>query len=360
MSNPLRGLVVNFRHAMPSRAEILYLQPEVIRSIVYSDQDLDVALTIIPPHIKVIALLSTEHEDIRDGYPNWHGYVQRFASKYTGRVWAVEIENEADIKGIPPQTIASLLYHCQPLNDAGIIRIASSVAGSNWQAYLDELNKYVTRQHVDGCALHAYGQTVWSLGPPQPGFLPGLSPSIARASDLMGGLPCYVTEFGAKISDYGGEARQASYVSESFKTISYIKPEVCPVACYFAWHDGVGGPDERGDNGFGLIRMDNSRRPSHAAYAALGGGAVIDPPVIIPQPTYVYVLGFKEIHDANPVIIGDPLENEGSPHGGLSFQRTTNGLLWWADTTTGDGKGFIANDGTRYLWSPSKNMLGVA
>lgn len=343
---PLRGLCVNFRGSMPDRDEILALQPQAIRSIVYSNDDLDAALDIIPATIPVLALLSSEHEELGAEYRDWPEFIQRFASRYAGRIWAVEIENEADLKGIPAATIASLCYHCEPLKNAGILRIVSSVAGPNWQDYLSQLSTFLTKQHVDGGAFHPYGQRVWTLGDPQPGFAPGISASIARAHEILG-LPIYVTEFGAKISDFGGEVRQAAYVQEAFKLLGDVRADICPVACYFAWHDGVGAPYEQGDDAFGLVRLDGTKRPAWQAFADLSETVTPDP--------FKYVYGFKEIHDRHPDIVGVPEENESGIVPGCSFQKTSLGFLYWGYLVgSGDTKGFIANDKTRYLWNGSE------
>ena len=48
-----------------------------------------------------------------------------------------------------------------------------------------------------------------------------------------------------------------------------------------------------------------------------------------PDPSYQYVLGFADIHNAHPAIVGDPLENEAGIVQGNSFQRTSKGWLYW-------------------------------
>lgn len=93
--------------------------------------------------------------------------------------------------------------------------------------------------------------------------------------------------------------------------------------------------------GFGLIE-DRAALEDFKAATATGGQPVPDP---------VYVLGFKQIADRHPDIVGLPRENESGPWRNCSAQFTTKGLLIWGNfVASGDQKGFIANDLTRYVW----------
>lgn len=70
------------------------------------------------------------------------------------------------------------------------------------------------------------------------------------------------------------------------------------------------------------------------------------------QPVPHFQLGFKDWHDRMPDLIGDPLEDEWGPTMNISQQRTSTGLLTWADI---HGVGSVLSfyslkDGARWLW----------
>ena len=264
------GLVANARNAFPPMSEIDQLKPSYIRSIVYGNDDLEAALQDVPPRVRFIALMSKEHEEVGSDWSGWESAIQSFVYRFQGRVWGVELEREWDLNGDSAADIARLIETASPyLKDAGMKRIAGAVAGPDWQNKLTELWSIVNPWAYDFGNIHPYGQRVESMGSPQPGFGPGLAASIELASRLMGGKPIAVTEFGAKLRDYGGEDRQAQYVTEAFREVRTLPESVCPLACYFAWHDHVGSPDEQGDSAFGLVRANGSHRPAWYAYAAL-------------------------------------------------------------------------------------------
>jgi hypothetical protein len=241
-----------------------------MRSIIYGNDDLEAALQDVPPGVRFIALMSKEHEEVGGDWSGWDSAIQSFSHRFRGRVWGVELEREWDLNGDEAWQIAALIRAAsQYLKDAGMKRIAGAVAGPDWQRKLTELWSLLDPAHYDYGGFHPYGQQVAAMGNPQPNFMPGLAASIEQASRLLGGKPIAVTEFGAKLVDYGGEARQAEYVTEAFREIRTLPESVCPLACYFAWHDHVGSPHEQGEDAFGLVRSNGSHRPAWFSYAAL-------------------------------------------------------------------------------------------
>lgn len=65
-----------------------------------------------------------------------------------------------------------------------------------------------------------------------------------------------------------------------------------------------------------------------------------------------YKQGFAEVAKLYPRVVGEPMDNEGSPVEGISHQLTTNGVLTW--TIMQDGREvitFVRYDGTRYGWT---------
>jgi hypothetical protein len=106
---------------------------------------------------------------------------------------------------------------------------------------------------------------------------------------------------------------------------------------------------------FGLMSWGTIKPSGHAlrAYSESKG--------LMPRPTVpivpVFVLGFKEWHDIQPELIGDPIENE---YGGIhqwSQQLTTTGLLSWADLKAGQQMLFYHfPTKTRYRWDGRKGI----
>lgn len=271
MTSPLVGLVGNARNCWPTAAQHADLRPSVWRSIVYDNDSYDRAISALPSSVKHIALINGEHEAVGNSTDPvvYQRAVQTFAHRFQGRVWGVELWNEWDLLGIDATTIGQLVSAASPaLKAANMLRILGSVAGPNWQQALINARNFVRAEDFDWGAFHPYGQRIAAMGSPQPGFDPGMRASIERASALLG-KPVAVTEFGAKIADYGGVERQAEYVTEAYREIRQLDSMQCPAACYFAWADGVGSPDEQGENAFGLIAADGTYRPAVAAYQAL-------------------------------------------------------------------------------------------
>lgn len=277
----LTGICANARNSWPSAADFDDLKPQAIRTIVYDNDELDAALQDTPPGVAVFAVMNNEHRDVGSDWSGWAQAVERFASRFAGRVYAVECGNESDLHGIPADVACARTNAALgPLQDAGILCLHGSVAGPDWQTYLAECAGLLDAR-VDGICLHPYGQriTIWSGR--QPGFLPGMREAVVKASTITGGKRVYVTEFGAKIQDYAihvDPSRQARYVTEAFAEIA--ASGVAEVGFYFAWRDGVGAPNEQGINAFGLSDNDGNHRPGWDALRAVSAppGGTMPPP----------------------------------------------------------------------------------
>ncbi len=264
-----RGCVINIRNACPTSEQMRDLGATTLRSIIYGNDDLERFLPTMPPGVKLIALINNEHEEVGTGWHGWDLAIQSFAYRFRGRVWAVEMTNEWDAWGMHPSQVADLVQVASPyLQWGGMQRILGGVASDHWPEALYELTQWLDPQYYDYANIHPYGQWVRAMGEPQPGYNPGLAQSVIDVSDITG-KGVIVTEFGAKLVDYGGEERQAQYVTESFRELDTIHPDLCPISCYFAWRDDVGGPDEQGENAFGLTRPDDSLRPAYYAFQSL-------------------------------------------------------------------------------------------
>lgn len=376
------GLVVNARNAMPDRSELhsLGLTNGYLRTIVYQWDDLDAALGKIEPSTKLCCLLNNETGGVGSDYSNWEAIVSKFAVKYRGRVAAVEIGNELDLLGVPVETAARLVIQASPLlRQAGMKVILSSVAGGNWVEYMRQLAN-LTRGYADFSCGHFYGQRAAGFPGNGKNFNEGgwgfgeLADAIQTANDVSG-LPVALTELGIKVGDAGGEGGQAEYVRRVGQLVNALPAGRCPFACYFAWTDRIGGPDERGPAAFGLRREDGSSRPAWQEFALAHNAAGPAPtplptPPPTPAPTPVppqpaqprLVLGFGEWAAIEPDRIGLPLEDEHGFALGVSLQRTTNGTLYWIDARErifgrygaqddlSEVYGFDHVDGSRYRW----------
>lgn len=351
------GLVVNARNAWPCRGEIEALGVTGLRTIVYSNDELDAALQDVPQGVKIVALLNSEHEDVGSSYENWKPAVLEFAERFRGRVRAVECGNELDLLGEPPELGARLVREAWPiLEPRGMLTLMSSVAGADWPNWLMAACN-LSRGWYDGVCLHPYGQRPDGFA--QPGWMFGDLRDAVATSYAIAHTPVYLTEWGVKIGDAGDETAQADYLRRGVETIRAIGPRVVPFASYFAWCDTVGGPDERGDAAFGLRDVQFRARPAWDAFAVASAiGSVEEEPVGIsvwngtPPPNAIFQLGFLAWASHEPTLIGQPHDAaEFGVVSGISQQRSTRGLLTWCDLKSGQVTTFLdATNGKRYTW----------
>lgn len=356
------GLVANARGYWPSRSEFEALGVGGVRTIVYSNNDLDVALQDVPKGVKVVALLNSEHEDVGPGYENWQNAVVKFSERFEGRVHAVEASNENDILGEPPELTARLVREARPhLERAGMLTLLGSVAGPSWTEYLNRACN-LSRGWYDGVCAHFYGQSPsydgrwkgWGFG--------YLDDAIETAHDIAG-TPVWLTELGVKIGDAGSEAFQADYLRKAFATVESLGRDVVPAAFYFAWTDAVGAPHERGDQAFGLRDVQMRKRPAWYAFASLGTPVKEPLPVATsvwggdPPPSAIFQLGFLDWANREPTLLGQPHDvAEFGAADGISQQRTTRGLLTWANLKGGQVTTFLdATNGKRYVWDGTRS-----
>ncbi|MCC7107411.1 MAG: hypothetical protein IT307_19920 [Chloroflexi bacterium] len=270
------GIVANARNAWPSADELDRLGVRWVRSIVYSFDELDAALRNHPPGVNVIALLNGENEAVRSDLSGWRGAIEEFARRFAGRVQAVECLNEWDLARLPASVAAECARTAAPfLVDAGIGCLLGSVAGPRWQESLEEVVGLLSpedRIRIAGASFHPYGKSARGF---PPGFIFGeIDQAVMRAHELTG-MPIYLTEFGIKIADAGGEPGQAAYFRQAYEVLRELPSEVLAAACYFCWSDQIGGPEEQGPNAFGLRRADGTGRESFELCCALAESAAM-------------------------------------------------------------------------------------
>jgi hypothetical protein len=280
------GLVVNPR-TLPDRAELEALRPAWVRSIVYSVGDIGLLLSVLPAGCRLCVMTNNECAEVRSDWSGWQDALRMIVDNYAGRVHAVECGNELDAywarnpADVPPEFGARLVREAAPiLKPAGIKTLLASVAGPRWQEWLAAAAALVRTDQLDGVALHPYGQRPDGFKAPGWGF-GDLRVAVARAFELAG-APVYLTEWGVKIRDAGGEDGQAAYLTKGAATIAALGDRIVPMACYFAWHDAIGTAGEQGEDAFGLRAADGRRRPAWDAFVAAGG--VVEPPAPPVEP----------------------------------------------------------------------------
>jgi hypothetical protein len=254
------ALVANHRNAWPDRAEIDALGVKGLRSIVYDNDEFERALEQVPPGVRVVAMLNNEHRDVGFRFENWSAAVQEFARRFEGRVHAVECANELDLWGESPDLGARLVRMARGhLEHHGMLTLMSSVAGGDWTGWLSDACQ-LSLGWYDGVCLHPYGQR--PDGFRDESWMFGWLRDAVNAAHQIAQAPVYLTEWGVKIADAGGEDGQDEYLVKGVETIRSLGPSVVPFAAYFAWHDGVGAPHEQGTNAFGLRAHDGRQRPA--------------------------------------------------------------------------------------------------
>ncbi len=201
---------------------------------------------------------------------------------------------------------------------------------------------------ADFYAVHPYGQRA-ARGWPHPewGFGDVLD-LLAAYRDHAGDTPLWVTEFGLTSRDYD-EAFRADYLTRMYGTLA--ASGLVEVACWFALHDF---------DGFGLLKADGERMPGW--YALRGVAGVPDSVATAPasEPP-AFVLGFADIATRYPDLVGEPLENERGGIVGFSQQRTTRGLLTFADLRSGRAFTFYEDaTGTRWRYVEESGEMVAA
>lgn len=348
------GIVANARGCWPSPADIgsLGLRDDWIRSIVYSFDEFDAALSTTPAGVKICALLRKECAEVGSNYENWNPAVLKFARRFKDRVHACEVDNEADLNGDSPSHSVDLLLRAKDtLLSFGMRPILTSVAGPNWQDYLSQCRTLLGSDAVD-CwgALHPYGSRAGNYPSDTWGF-GEISAQVRRAHDLLG-LPIAVTECGVKIRDMGGEPQHAMWIIRANDVLQALPADVMPFATLFCLGDEMGSPGEQGLDGFGLRRLDGSHRPAWTAFSNVNGGPLAQPSTPPAEQHEAFVLGFKAIAERHPALVGRPLRDERGPWLNCSTQPTDRGILLWGDFVgAGSRMAFIGSDGRLWLWT---------
>lgn len=270
-----------------------------------------------------------------EGHKAWalDQYKQRYADLPI--VWQIGNEpdgNEGASWAMNQAEFSDLLATARTVLGPEAYLVAGGLSGG-WAGWL----KGVDLSPVNAIAVHPYGR--YADRPPVPGWgfgsVTDLLWSYRQQINAMGygNLDLHVTEYGAPRSDlalaWGG------YMRDMTQTLS--ESGLVNTALQFCLTDLDVEPfglfDRRGTL---LVNLDLPELP----------------PMSSPPPTDAhFVLGFKEWHDADPGLIGDAIEEEWGAGPGISQQRTTHGVLTWADLKGGAVRTFLdTRDGRRYRW----------
>lgn len=233
------------------------------------------------------------------------------------------------------------------------------VSDSSWTMSKDDLNSLISAFSSTGSIYPRY-----LIGPGlvsgQPDYLDGidLTPLTAIAvhpyaqwpntvGNLLDGYrrfnkPIVITEFGWPEPDWKAQAQWFGEFCEAL-----YRAGVTGIINY-CWDD------EQNPN-FGIMHKGKWK---DSAYVFKDFITNTQPTVIVPPKPPEFVLGFKQWHDAEPDLIGDPKENERPTYvRGFSQQWTTNGLFSWADLKSGQAMTFNEHETMdRYFWDGSKGV----
>lgn len=251
---------------MPSRLEVDVLDPPCLRSILYVDDDLDRLAALGRP---LFLTLNNEYARVRGDWSGWEdaiGYVARRSRDIGANIIGLACGNELDIfwaqneADVPPEFAADLVNRAQPMLRAAFIPTSTtSLAGPRWVEYATRMLAYCRPEMVD---LHPYGWT-WD----------GLEAKVDTLAARAGSVEIVCSEIGVNVGDAGGEEAQARALLDAAAILEYRGI----LGAWFAWHDGVGAPHERGQQAFGLVADDGRRRPAWYAYQSLNQEAPVQP-----------------------------------------------------------------------------------
>lgn len=318
----------------------------------------DEMLASVDQTTRVIVNLNNECAEIGHDWRNWDEAVAYFARRFRGRVDAVTCGNELDIwhwqppigkpdPRLTPRFAGELARRAAPhLRGVGMRCVLGPVASGRWFDYLRDAAT-VAGDAVDWVDLHLYSKVAG--GVPAGTDWQTVRAALEQAHAITG-KPVICSEAGIPVVHAGGFDAQAAWARGLYADTAALPDETYPFVCYFAWANSVGASHEQDLNGFGLRDGNMSPLPAWYAFAEVAGG--VEPaPTPTPAGAPRFLEGFGRWKALEPELLGDPIEDESGPIEGISAQRTTTGLLFWANVPAGVGSlVFIASDGRRRVW----------
>lgn len=292
--------------AQQSPSDIAALGARWARCVAYPDTN--IIAWVQGCHAKgVKVLLVLARESIGSDPRLWAGNIAMFRDRYGSLVDAYQLGNEAD--HVSPSS-----WDMTQAELSQLLRTGRNVLGPD--AYL--IGAGMVSGHPD------WGATVdWSPVQALAAHPYAKSPGTPALDILIDGYAAYgravwVTEYHARTIGMAAALRDDPRLT---------------VALAFCYSDSM-------VPGFGMLEDANALADFKAA-AKAGGLPTSQHPA--------FVLGFKAFYDAAKDLIGPALEPERGGVPGLSFQRSQNGFLTWADLKQGQVMTFY-EDATRRRW----------
>jgi hypothetical protein len=124
------------------------------RSLVYNlDEWMAQVDALDRARIKHVALMHSKNHAITHDFSAWiwAAVADDWMRRHGGRIRAVEVLNESDLLGIPPEIVAEIIKTVAPIfRNAGIIALLGSVAGGSWPAALAAVMELLPAGSIDG------------------------------------------------------------------------------------------------------------------------------------------------------------------------------------------------------------------
>jgi hypothetical protein len=211
-------------------------------------------------------------------------FVKSQAVKWKGKVRVFELLNEPDLNGWTPQTYTPVLKSAYPALKAGNPDAILSTGGiwtwrtdegpeaPNMADWILQMYQAGAKGYFDAVALHLYEDPFkrgyWN--PWDQAF--HLTPSVRSVMNSYGDqhVPIWSSENGANVNKHGGESGAAQMISNQIKAVG-VYP-VAAVTTYTMGDDTLSSVTSPTSDGWGLLRIDRSRRPAWYAYQQGAGG----------------------------------------------------------------------------------------
>jgi len=271
------GLCVSYPAAMPERAELEALGPDLIRIFTYSFSELDRALAELPSGVQVVVTINGEWAEVQQDYSGWIEAARDFGPRFQGRVQYIALGNEWDLWhleppiGAPdpkltPEWSARMAADVAAIYaEFGMQPILPSVASGQWPHYLDRMvAEYKRLTTVPAWAdLHLYVKSI--AGHPARDGWQEAGAALRAALDIAQ-MPVCSTEGGIKVGDAGGADAHAEWTRRFVHLAHSLNPAKYPFVSLFCHSDRGGAPGEQWDHGFGLRTPNLTQRPAWQAF----------------------------------------------------------------------------------------------
>lgn len=284
--------------------------------------------------IKILLVIA--RESVGEG--DWYTEMRKWAVKYGDIIDYLQGGNEYDAAPnsasswtMSPESLSHLLREARRAfgDDMYII-------GAGMCSGVARLADPVDWSPVDAIALQPYGTLPnrhenWSDVPGGFNYFPELVETYRHL-----GKPIWVTEIGTD-GFYASEETQARYLKGIVPVIAFLTDG--PVFWFNMSDWDINTPN------YGIVRGNGTKKLSYYAFQEVAG-------VTVAPQVPKYVLGFKDAHDSNPELVGEPLKNERGVAKDVSMQHTEHGVFMWANTVaSGSVLSFLdTRDGNLYRW----------